>query len=453
MKKYDFIKKHSIKINNRISIKLMYCTLIVLIFLITGCIQQVQQRPDSFVTKAKDNHPISPEPAKPVFNKPLCQLTESKQRPSWIDNPPQNNQYLFGMGLAPQQSPVSNQIQAARILAMRDIAQQIRVHVNSVFQEKITDSQSTSDTDIQSRIELTAQELLQGVKIIDQWNDVSGCNVYILASVALNVTHTPSDQPSDIDFSGKSKQTESRLFISKGLISNISADGSCVIQGISPRQAQTIALQRARTLAIEKACGIEMSASRIVSDATLVVDFIRSYSKGYIVMEQVNWQPVGQYQKNPESPPVLEYHVSILADIFIPEKQPDQTGLTATLNKSLFTSGERAILSIETRKASQIAVFNIQANDKIVMLHPHPMRPIKTVIPNHPFQIDNLYPEPLPGETHNVEALFVCATVTDIDFQTIFPVDTPMAFSDFFKTYATIADQCTDMLLPYQIDG
>ncbi|MBF0453058.1 MAG: LPP20 family lipoprotein, partial [Candidatus Magnetomorum sp.] len=376
-----------------------------------------------------------------------CQLTETGPRPSWIDTPPQNDQYLFGIGIAPKQNPLSNQIHAARILAMRDITQQINVHIKSLFQEQITHDHE----DIQTRTELTAEALLNGVKIIDQWNDVAGCNIYMLASVALNFADDPPNKPSDTKASLQNDQNKMMSSIPKGLVSNVEADGSCVIQGISPRQAQTIALQRARALAIEKASGIDMRASRVVSDGMLVLDFIRSYSKGYIVREKIDWQPVRQFQKNSESPPLLEYHVSIHADIFLPEKKPDQTGLTATLNKSVFTVGERAILSIETREACQIAVFNIQANDTIVMLHPHPMRPIKTVIPNHPFKMDNLFPEPLPGEKHAVEALFICATVTDIDFQSLFPVDEAMIFSHFFKIYATIADDCTDMLIPYQV--
>jgi hypothetical protein len=132
-------------------------------------------------------------------------------------------------------------------------------------------------------------------------------------------------------------------------------------------------------------------------------------------------------------------------------KKPDQTGLSAKLNKFLFTSGERAILSIEINKACQVEVFNIQADDKIVLLHPHPMRPVKTLIPNYPLKMDNLFPEPLPGEKQNVEALFICATIKKVDFQALFPVEEAMIFSDFFKKYSDIASDCTDMIIPYQV--
>ena len=420
---------------------IIYLYLFILIFFIAGCITQVEYIPEKTTTKQNQIK----QPSQP----PPCHLTENKPRPSWIDNPPQNSQYLFGIGVAPKQSPVSNQIQAARILAMRDISQQIQVHVKSLFQEKLKTSNSESDINITSSTELKAEALLRGVKIVDQWNDTSACNIYMLASVALDISHESPNRKSETQ---QLQQTDKGISLNKkGFISNIQADGSCVIQGISPRQAQTIALQRARATAIEKASGIEIRASKVVSDGTLVLDLIRSYSKGYIVNEKVKWQPVNQYQKNSESPPVVQYNVSIVADIFLPEKKPDKTGLSAKLNKSLFTSGERAILRIETRKACQVAVFNIQANDKVVMLHPHPMRPLKTLIPNHPLKMDNLFPEPLPGEKHNVEALFICATIEDIDFQILFPVDESMIFSEFFKKYSSIASDCVDMIIPYEV--
>ena len=375
---------------------------------------------------------------KPKSTENSCHLTETRPRPSWINHPPKTDQFLFGIGAAPKQMPISRQIQAAKILAMRDISQQIQVHIQSLFQETLTHDNS----DIQSQVKQTSEALLRGVKYVDQWNDVSHCTIYVLASVALS-EEAPVSQ--DIN-------TQSPEIRQSGVISNIEAEGTCLIQDISPRQAQTIAIQRARASAIRKACGVEMHGAQVVKDSTLVLDFIRSYSKGYITKEKVTWHPVKQFQKSPENPPILEHHVSILVDVNIPKKQPDQTGLTAQLNKQVFSNGERAILNIQAQKACQVAVFNIMADDQVLMLHPHPMRPLKTLLPNHPFKIDNLFPETLPEENHNVEALFICASVNNrLDFQTLFPVDKAMAFVEFFKSYAQIADLCSDFLITYEV--
>ncbi|PJC73031.1 MAG: hypothetical protein CO012_10445, partial [Syntrophobacterales bacterium CG_4_8_14_3_um_filter_49_14] len=47
---------------------------------------------------------------------------------------------------------------------------------------------------------------------------------------------------------------------------NIIAEGSCAIVGMSAEQAQLIALQRARAVAIEQVGGVEVSTSTLVKD-------------------------------------------------------------------------------------------------------------------------------------------------------------------------------------------
>ena len=367
-----------------------------------------------------------------------CHLTETKPRPSWIDHPPKTDQYLFGVGAAPRQEPVSNQIKAGRILAMQDISSQIQVHIKSLYQE----TQTYNKSEIHSQVQQKTEALLRGIEYVDQWNDISQCTVYVMASVPLTPEAPVSQQRMN-------QVPELRQSV---IVSNIEAEGTCLIEGISPDQAQTIAIQRARASAIRKACGIEMKGAQVVKDSTMVLDFIQSYSKGYITKEKVRWYPVKQFQESLDKPPVLEHHVRILVDVYIPKKRSDQTFLTATLNKSVFTGGECATLSIQSKKACQVAVFNIMADDHVIMLHPHPMRPLKTLLPNHPFKIDNLYPEPLAKENHNVEALFICASVSNqVNFDALFPNDTLMTFVDFFKRYAKIADLCSDRLITYEV--
>jgi len=324
---------------------------------IAGCIPQTPKVP---LPKTETAPQIKQE-----SQEKSCHLNETKPRPTWIDHPPKTDQFLFGVGAAPKQMPVSRQIQAARILAMRDISSQIQVHITSLFQETLTQDNS----DIQSQIQQKSEALLRGIEYVDQWNDISNCTIYVLVSVALN-------KAPDLNENIPIHPPELRK---SALIRNITAEGACLIAGISPKQAEYIAKQRARASAIRK-------------------------------------------------------------------------GLSAQLNKSVFSQGERAILSIQAQKACQIAVFNIMADDHVVMLHPHPMRPLKTLLPNHVFKIDNLFPEPLAGEKHNVEALFICASMSKgLDFQSLFPVDRAMSFVEFFKRYAKIADLCIDRLIPYEV--
>jgi len=155
-------------------IQLAWIVGLLITIMMTGCVSQtsrVMPVPES--KKSKGIKQEAPEI--------MCNLKESKPRPSWIDHPPNSNHVRYGVGAAPMQTPVTKQIQAAKILAMRDISQQIMVHLHSLYEETQTDN----DTNIQSRVRQESSSLLRGIKYVDQWNDVKTCTIYVLASVAL----------------------------------------------------------------------------------------------------------------------------------------------------------------------------------------------------------------------------------------------------------------------------
>jgi len=417
------------------------CYSIICIF-IFGCISKDQLKNSDFENKLQ---PELKEYQHIINNKnEPCQLKEHRLRPSWIDKLPKSNRQLFGMGAAPKQTPVSKQVQAAKVLAMNNISQQINVHVKSLYQEIIKSNQAP---DIQSLTKLKAEALLKGVKI-EQWNDVSTCVIYMLASVDIDINGSYSYTILD---SFKQDRTQRRIDFIKpvGLISNIKSEGSCVIHGISPRQAEIIALQRARAAAIDKASEIEIDTTKYVINSMLALDFIRSCSRGYIVNEKVNWHDVRKFQRNPKTSPVLEHHVSIVTDVYIPQKKHDTNtiDLEASLNQFVYNKGESAVLRIKTPITCQVALFNIQANDRIVMLFPN-----RTVFSHQAFEMSDLYPEPLPEEQSSYEALFICAYLDDsINFQSLFSVEEDLEFTEFFKRYSTVSDKCTDILIPYQV--
>lgn len=102
-------------------------------------------------------------------------------------------------------------------------------------------------------------------------------------------------------------------------VKGVRAEGACAIVGMTAEQCQLVALQKARASAIEQAAGMSVSSSTLVTNMALTADFIKTYSKGYIVNEKAEWQPLGQYQKDKSAPPIPEYHVKITADVKVPE--------------------------------------------------------------------------------------------------------------------------------------
>ncbi len=243
------------------------------------------------------------------------------------------------------------------------------------------------------------------------------------------------------------------------IIKNINAEGSCAIIGMSAEQSQMIALQRARAMAIEQAAGVKVTSGTIVTNMALTGEFIKTYAKGFIVKEKVEWLPLGQYQKDKSTPPIPEYRVKIVADVSVPDVKIRPIGITAKTNSPIYKNGEKAIVEIKSARTAQIAIFNITADDKVTMLFPNDyeknniIKGGETFIFPHPKSKIEIIVQTLPNHKRDTEALLVVAmdSPKNIEFNKVFTTSGPMGLTTFFQKYATIADYCEEVMLPYEV--
>ncbi len=108
-----------------------------------------------------------------------------------------------------------------------------------------------------------------------------------------------------------------------------------------------------------------------------------------------------------------------------------------------------------------IAIFNITANDKVVMLFPN--EHVKDNIIDkddifvfpHKGSAVNLVVRNLPDHERDAEAVFLVAI--DIkygrDLGKMFKPLKSMIFSEFFKIYSEISDFSENIILPYEVVG
>jgi hypothetical protein len=245
------------------------------------------------------------------------------------------------------------------------------------------------------------------------------------------------------------------------VVRGVVAEGACAISGMSAEQSQLIALQKARASAIEQAAGVKVASSTLVRDGVVAIDLIRTYSRGFLVGEKVEWLPLAQYQDSPERPPIPEYRVRVTADIAIPERQGASLGLSAKLNKKTFRRGEKVRVEVTVEREARIALFNFTADDRIMMVLPHPLEKENHVEPGKPLTLPpegsriELVMETLPGHDRDVEALFVVAVDPgrDVDFRKVFGSGTPLPLTAFFERYSDIAPQADEIILPYTVEG
>lgn len=240
------------------------------------------------------------------------------------------------------------------------------------------------------------------------------------------------------------------------------AEGEAAIAGITAEQAMLLALQRARAAAIEKAAGVKISSVTLVRDARLSGEFIKAFSKGYIIQEKRTWDK-SVYQESPDKPATFTHKVKLKAKVVVPGKDIKSGFLLETkLNGTVFKSGEKVKVSVKPTKDAYIAIFNWTAEDKISLLFPN------QYLANNLIQGGTWFTFPpegsglalkvktLPKHKQDTEALFVVAfgkeTGISIPFCNIFPLGTPFKVADFFRKYVKLPiEKAMEKILVYEV--
>ena len=241
----------------------------------------------------------------------------------------------------------------------------------------------------------------------------------------------------------------------------ISAEGSCAVIGTSAEQSQLIALQRARAAAIEQAAGVHVSSTTLVTDFMLTLDSIKTYSRGFIVSEQVEWLPLGQYQKDRSTAPIPEYRVRISADVRMPEQKVKPLGLQARTSATVYRNGEPAWVEVKTSRPARIGIFNITADDRVVLVFPNQHDHANFVRRGEPLHYPDkkstaeLEMQVLPGHSRDAEAFFIVALDEKypVQLEDRFTPLQSLPLAEFFARYDEFADYGEDSVLAYAIVG
>jgi len=253
------------------------------------------------------------------------------------------------------------------------------------------------------------------------------------------------------------------LFLAKGSwadTKDVTVRASCAIEGMTAEQARYLAVQRARMAAIEQAAGIRVTSSSLVTEGRLAGEFIQSFSKGFITREKVRWLPLTQYQPSPDHWPIAEYGVELTATIFLPDAKQASFGLRGSLNQTRFSAGQSCVLTVSTRKPARIAVFNIMANNRVVMLFPHgqteicsPGKHKKLTLPAPGSRLE-LSMATLPGHKRDAEGFFIAALPKRGNgWLDAFEPGREMTVSDFFARYAPLAERTQDTIVSYEVNA
>ena len=258
------------------------------------------------------------------------------------------------------------------------------------------------------------------------------------------------------------------LFVSAGPVAGkevkgVIGKGEAAVVGITAEQGQLIALQRARADAVEQVAGTRVLGSTLVKDSVLVGDFIKTFSRGFIVDEKVKWLPLGTFSENDKNAPIPVYRVEITATVMIPERKSDQGFfLETSINKPFYLDGEEAVVRAKVSKKSHIAIFNIRADDRVAMLYP-----VSSRVKTRALQSGEtfLFPSPdsglvlemgtLKGHKQDSEAFMVVAVPATKEgsfcFADYFSAGRLYSVPEFFEAYSRIAEMAVEKILPYEV--
>lgn len=239
--------------------------------------------------------------------------------------------------------------------------------------------------------------------------------------------------------------------------------GEAAVVGMTAEQGQVIALQRARASAVEQAAGVHVLGSTLVRDGTLVADFLKCFTRGFITKENVNWLPLASLQGENGGPPIPLYVVVIEATVVVPERRIDPAfRLEASLNRDFFHEGDKAVITATVSRKARMAVFNFTADDRVVMLYPRSPGDEKVFTDTgNPFRFPGpgsgllLGMAPLPGHSRDSEAFMIVAIPDDgkdpVRFLSFFSVEGSYGVPEFFGRYLALADHVVERVLPYEV--
>jgi len=158
--------------------------ILFIILLFQACVATEVKHQNQNISEEKIASPPQTTVAKPKINETQftnkiinCPFKESTPKPSWVDILPEDEQYIYGIGIAPEQGTLYKQRRSADIIAKNEVALQIKVYINSEF-KTITD---INKTDASWVIEESTKSMLYSCKIIERWYNVETCEVYSLA--------------------------------------------------------------------------------------------------------------------------------------------------------------------------------------------------------------------------------------------------------------------------------
>ena len=113
-----------------------------------------------------------------------CDDGSSEPRPDWVSKPDYNlSGYYVGIGSSEKSAKVERQ-KEAEMIAKRDLVEHIEVTIKAENEQSIRVLNQKIQNDAQSKVTVTAEEVLRGLEIKSRWVDKDTCAQYTLMVIS-----------------------------------------------------------------------------------------------------------------------------------------------------------------------------------------------------------------------------------------------------------------------------
>lgn len=268
-----------------------------------------------------------------------------------------SDRYVLGIGQADSQ-------QAAVDLARADLAEKIRVRVSTLASDVVRERQGRTEREFSSLVITRANELMEGVELVAQGRDPESGTAYAVvllskAEIENGFASPRHDRPSRPPMPA----AEPMWVISEGVVP-FGSDTTLA-------EAAARSREEARRRAIEEATGAFVSAQRLVYNAEIAEDVVRSSVRGIVIEEEILEEGVRELGRA-QGAAALFYATTLRAKVKpIPFDHRDDFTVEVALNRTVFQKGEEVRVTVVPSHDAYVYVFNVGQDDRVTLLFPN----------------------------------------------------------------------------------
>ncbi len=270
------------------------------------------------------------------------------------------DQYLLGVGYA--HSP-----QAAVELARGDLAEKIRVRVATLTSDIVRERNGRTEQEISTIVVASANELMEGVSIEAQGLDAESGMHYAVATL-------PKEKLDDMSGSlGHARLPDPLAPAPPAVTEPIWVTTEGVVSfgsDMTLSEAASRSLQEARRLAVEAATAAFVTAHRVVYNAEVTEEVVRTRVRGIILDEEVLDAGIREVRDD-TGLVALFYATTLRAHVKPMPVGDDNFAVHVSLNRTVFHDGEEVRVTIVSSRDAYVYAFSVGQDDSVRLLFPN----------------------------------------------------------------------------------